>query len=125
MSFTMFVDRSDRSERRGGISEFWTGALSGLLCTLVGFGFTILWDNQKYSRDVDQRDAAVIGVLRQETSENLELTTKDQEIISDEFDSLKNSNTLIRPLVLLKVGAWDLIRVGIPKKLTDQNQILK
>jgi hypothetical protein len=124
--FIVFVDRSTGARDRWRVPEFVAGALSGLLCTLVGFGFTIWWDKYKYRREVEGRDNAVIEVLRQEVSENLELAKQNEDMLADDFDFLKKSQTLVPPLVLLKVGAWDLIRVSIPRKIaSDQRELLR
>src|SRR6202035_5090772 len=96
------VVRSDNlSESRQSSSQFWAGVFSGALCTLIGFGLTVLWDNHKYWRDLGQRDAAVTEVLRQEVRDNLDLANQDEKTIADEFAAIKESRTLVQPLSLL------------------------
>ena len=89
MSFTVLTDRSSESRRPWRGSEF----VAGVLSTLLGFGLAVLWDQYKYRRDIDQRDVAVIEVLRQEVRGNLELAKQDQKTLSDELILLAKSST--------------------------------
>jgi hypothetical protein len=116
----VFVDRSDRSN---GLRDAF---LAGMLSTLLGFSLAAGWDEYKYRRDITQRDDAVIEVLRQEVTENLELVRQNENMLADDVLFLEKSQTLVHPLALLKVGAWDLMRVSIPKRIVvDQSQLLK
>ncbi len=110
------------TEDRWRISEF----LAGVLSTLLGFGLAVCWDTIKYRREVEHRDNAIIEVMRQEVAENLELVKQDKNLLDQESDYFKTIRTLTPPLSLLKVGAWDLMRVSIPQKMiAEQSELFK
>lgn len=106
--------------------EFLVGLASGVLATLLGFGLTVWWDNHKFSRDIEQRDTAIIEALRQETSTNLETATRNQRILAQEIAVIDQGKALVEPLGLFQVGAWDLMRVNIPRRTAgNERRLLK
>ena len=107
-------------------SEFIKGLIAGVAATLIGFGLTMCWDNYKFRRDIQEREAVVLAVLQQEVTTNLELATRNQKALTEELDLLRQDRTLVQPLAVLHVGAWDLVRVNIPRKIaSNQRQLVK
>ena len=107
-------------------SHRWGEFLRAVLATLLGFGLAVGWDEYKYRRDIAQRDAAVVETLRQEVADNLERAAKDQKLLVEDLDNLKQGKSTVRPLSLLEGGAWEVMRVNIPRQISgDQGELAK
>ena len=102
------------------------GFISGVAATLVGFVLTMLWDIYKYRRDIAQRDESVVRVVRHDLEENRQLATENKSMLVQELEGIdKKKGLLVRPLLLMKTGFWDLLKANLPKPFVRNGELLE
>lgn len=107
------------------MSQWMSGFLSGVAATLVGFLFTVLWDVYKYRRDVAERDRSILKVVQHDLEENRRLVTENKAMLQQELEIIDQKKELVRPLLLLKTGFWDLLKANLPRKLVANTELLE
>jgi len=107
------------------MSQWVSGFISGVGATLIGFLCTILWDVYKYRRDIDQRDRAIINYVKHDLEENRNLATENKSMLMNELEIIDQGKELVRPLLLMKTGFWDLLKANLPKKIINNSDLLE
>lgn len=107
------------------ISQWMSGFLSGVAATLVGFLFTVLWDVYKYRRDVSERDKQILKVVQHDLEENRHLIIENRSMLDQELKIIDQRKELVRPLLLLKTGFWDLLKANLPRRLVKNIELLE
>lgn len=107
------------------MSQWTSGFISGVAATIVGFIFTMLWDIYKYDRDTKQRDDSIMKIVRHEIEENRQLSVENINLIEEELSIIDSSREIVRPLLLMKSGFWDILKGSIPKKLINNLELIE
>lgn len=106
-------------------TEWFSGFISGVAATILGFLFTILWDIYKARRETFERDSNVIKAIDEELLSNKKALQQNLEKLEREFIFLGEDKVLVQPLFLLKTGFWDLAKLNLPKKLLRGNRLVR
>ena len=101
------------------------GFISGVAATVFGFILTIGWDIYKMRQDEHDREQTVIRALREELIENKAVADQNVTILNLELDVLAQDKSVIKPLLVLKTGFWDIAKVNLPKTLFVGDRLLK
>lgn len=107
------------------MSQWTSGFISGVAATIVGFIFTMLWDVYKYRRDTSQRDESITKIALHEIEENRQASIENIKLIEEELSILDKGKEIVRPLLLMKSGFWDILKGSIPKKLIENIELIE
>ena len=107
------------------MSQWVTGFISGVAATIVGFVFTMIWDLYKYRRDTNQREKSIIDITRHEIEENRQASVENISLLDGELEILDKKKEIVRPLLLLKTGFWDLLKGNIPKQFLTNVKLIE
>lgn len=102
-----------------------TGFLSGVIATIIGFIFTIIWDIYKYRRDIGSRDNTILTAIGEELRSNYEISTLNKNILLEEIKVLDENKSVVTPLCFLQSGFWELVKVNLPSALAKGDSLLK
>ena len=107
------------------MSQWTSGFISGVAATIVGFIFTMLWDIYKFRRDTNQRDESITKIVLHEIEENKTSSIENIKLIEEELSILDKKKEIIRPLLLMKSGFWDILKGSTPKKLIKNTELIE
>ena len=107
------------------MSQWTSGFISGVAATIVGFIFTMLWDIYKFRRDTNQRDESITKIVLHEMEENKTSSIENIKLIEEELSILDKGKEIIRPLLLMKPGFWDILKGSTPKKLIKNTELIE
>ena len=105
--------------------DWFLGFLSGVAATILGFVLTIGWDVYKTRRDTNEREGTVLRALSEELRENKSALRSDLDLLRQELAVLAEQKSVVRPLLVFKVGFWDIAKVNLPKALLRGDGLLK
>jgi len=107
------------------MSQWIGGFISGVIATLIGFALTLIWDIYKSRRDKEQKDGAILRAMKHEFEENLEISKYNKSLLEEELKIIDQKKEIVPPLLLLKSGFWDLLKINLPAILLKQENVLK
>ena len=107
------------------MTNWLKGLVAGALTTLLGFGFTMLWDTHKFRRELKQRDEAVFSVIKEEVMVNINILKGNQTVLQYESTILDEKKIVVRPINLLQNSSWDVVKINLPQKLKNDVETLK
>jgi len=102
--------------------EYYTGFITGVSATLLGFALTALWDVFKGIRDKSYKDKAILKLLKHEIHDNIDALRSNKKILDDELDSLKKKSSYVTPLMPLQESMWQIIALNMPAKLSKNSE---
>ena len=103
-------------------SNYWKGLITGVVCVLIGFGLTVVWDQYKWNRDIKERERAVLKAIGEDIEENVILLRQNETLLSAELNFLAQEKSTVFPFRVLKEGFWDLAKVNLPRSLAENPQ---
>ncbi len=106
------------------MSEWLKGLIAGVISTLIGFGLTMVWDIVRFRREAKQRDESVLSAVKGESLTNLDILRGNQALLKQELAILDKNQRIVGPLLALRTGSWDVLRINLPKKLVREPQSL-
>lgn len=110
---------------RGFTSTNWLGGfISGVLATLIGFIFTMIWDTYKYRRDDLQKDRAIVSSVKEEIIANQFICDGDKKSLDQEVIALRENKSLVAPIQIFQNSAWELIKINFPKSIREDDNLL-
>lgn len=72
-----------------------------------------------------ERDIAVSFALKDELETNLRVVSGNLTFLKEELAALDKNQSMVGPLKSLQSGAWDLLKVYIPPKLSQRKQTIQ
>ncbi|MCW5201367.1 hypothetical protein VU02_00945 [Desulfobulbus sp. N2] len=97
----------------------------GVGATSIGFSFAVLWDVYKWKRDIGARDVAVMSSLLDDLESNFSIIAMNESILLAEQTILKQNETVVRPIQILRESFWDVTKLNIPKQLVENPNVFK
>ena len=107
------------------MSEWIKGFISGVIATIIGFILTMLWDIYKSIRETKEREGRVLLAIKEDLNSNIVILSDNFDLISKELEYIKSGTSLVNPLVPLKTGFWELVKIYLPKKLVKEDILIK
>jgi hypothetical protein len=101
------------------MSEFLIGVITGVIATIIGFVLTMIWDVYKNGRESKNRQEAVLSAGKGEYDYNLETMKFNMDLLKHEIEVIDQKRVIVEPLMQLQNSFWDLIKIQIPKNLTN------
>lgn len=102
------------------MSDRWFGFVSGVLATILGFVFTMVWDAYKDARETTQLEATVLKAAHSDLSANLQAASDISKLVNQEISIIDNGRTLVQPLPRISNGFWDLLRLHVPASFNEK-----
>ncbi len=111
-----------------GQPEWFRGAMAGGLIgfvpALIILILTIVWDIYKSRRESKERDDAVLSAIKEEVLSNIETLDINISVAEGEIEGIKErKGILTNPVISLEYGAWDLVKMHLPKKLRQKDRL--
>ena len=72
----------------------------------------------------NERDIALLRELTTEASENLQILNECRQLLQADLEMVGKGETITQPLRIVRIGAWDLVRMNPPLKLQRHGQLL-
>lgn len=85
----------------------------------------MLWDIYKNKRDKKNQEQIIIYAIEKELEYNLSILIHNQNILAKELEHLDENQSIITALSRLNDGFWDLIKLYLPKKLNNSDNLSK
>lgn len=107
------------------MSEWLKGFISGVIATVIGFILTMLWDIFKSRGETEERENKVLLAVKEDLESNLRILNDNFDLIRQELEIIESNRSVINPLVPLKTGFWDLVKIHLPKRLMKGDLLIK
>ncbi|MFA6056369.1 MAG: hypothetical protein WC769_13455 [Thermodesulfovibrionales bacterium] len=105
--------------------EWLGGFVSGVVATVIGFGFTALWDVWKMRNDKKAKDDLLKKAIAEDLYFNKAVLLKNHLLLTQELKSLKEKKYIIAPLSYFKLNSMELARINISVEAISGNKLLK
>ena len=107
------------------MSQWLGGFISGVIATLIGFLLTIIWDIYKSRQNKKQKDDAILRAIKHELEENLEISKHNKSLLDEELGIIERGKEMVPPLIPMKSGFWELLKINLPMSLLKQEHVLE
>jgi hypothetical protein len=91
------------------------GFLGGIIATLIGFGFTMLWEIIKSRSEKKSINNLLILTLSEELEMNNVLSEFNIGILNKDIDASIKNETIVTPLCNLHFLSWQMIITNLGK----------
>lgn len=105
--------------------DWFLGFIGGVIATVLGCFLTFAWEVYKSRRDIRDRDEIIMRALNEEIGENNKLVARNMAYIRQELAVLSDNKSVVDPLVPLKTGFWDIVKINLPRALLSGGRLLK
>ena len=105
--------------------EWFLGALSGVVATVIGFSLAITWDIYKMRTEGRERTQVAMTVIAEELAANRTLIERNITLLRKDLDFLGEKKSLVQPLSFLKTGFWDVAKVTLREDTLPPAQLMK
>jgi len=106
-------------------SQWLAGFISGIVATIIGFIFTMIWDIYKFKRDQKNRENNLVSAFKRELNDNLEFLQYNKDLLSMELEAIENDKYIIIPLIMLQNDFWELMKINLPRVLAEEDILVK
>ena len=103
--------------------EWFAGFISGLGATLIGFILTIAWDLQKLKRDENEKKNMILKIIDEELKANKKNIEWNTNTLDAELGLLEIKMDMVGPLLLLKTGFWEVLKIHMPLSLLSKEDL--
>ena len=107
------------------------GLLVGIILALFSLVLAVVWDIVKRGQETKRQDETVLAAIRSEIINNVTIIDRNINLILLELPGIQvdlpglvRDMSVVEPLTLLRNGGWEMLRVTIPKQLTERPDTL-
>jgi hypothetical protein len=95
-----------------GSHEFIYGLISGVVATLVGFLFAVMWDLWKERRRSSKERRKSVRLLRQEIGVNIQILDANCDVLESDSEAAKERKEFAETVSLLHTQIWESTRLA-------------
>jgi hypothetical protein len=120
------TDSAKGAAMRGLLKREWfLGGLAGVVATLIGFVFAVLWDIHKMEGERQHRRQAILSAISEEVRANDAAMKRNAEFLEREIALLGDMRLIVTPLSPLETSAWELAKASNPQELFAPDALVK
>ncbi|MGE0793469.1 MAG: hypothetical protein AB7V77_04810 [Candidatus Woesearchaeota archaeon] len=107
------------------MSELIIGIIIGTITTMIGFFMSLLWEDFKLKKELEDKKNQFLQLVTEEIKENADILTHNLSILNEEKEAMNTKGVVVMALSPLKYSFWDLLKSHFDVKFLSEKELKK